>query len=51
MNEYVFDEIKLGLEASFNKKITPEMESLFREISGDENPLHKDDEFAKEVGK
>lgn len=51
MNEYVFDEIKLGLEASFNKKITPEMESLFRKISGDENPLHKDDEFAKEVGK
>lgn len=51
MNEYVFDEIKLGLEASFNKKITPEMESLFREISGDENPLHNDDEFAKEVGK
>lgn len=49
MNEYVFDEIEVGMQASFKKKITKEMEDAFRQISGDENPLHKDNEFAREI--
>lgn len=50
MNEYVFAEIPVGLTASFSRMITLEMEDSFRAISGDENPLHRDDSFARETG-
>lgn len=49
MNEYTFDEIKIGMSASFSKVITKEMEDSFRVISGDDNPLHRDDDFARQV--
>lgn len=51
MNEFVISEIEPGLKASFKRTITKEMEDAFRTISGDENPLHQDDIFAKEIGK
>ncbi len=50
MNTYIFEEIQEGMTASFTKEITNNMEDYFREISGDENPLHQDDGFAKEIG-
>ncbi len=50
MNEYTFSEIREGLTETFEKEITEEMEKAFRHITGDENPLHKDDTFAMEVG-
>lgn len=50
MNTYTFDEISVGLACSFERRITVEMENAFREISGDENPLHKDDQFAQNAG-
>ncbi len=49
MREYTFDEIEVGLTESFTTKITTEMEDMFRSITGDENPLHRDDDYAKEV--
>ena len=49
MREYTFDEIKVGLTESFSVTITPEMEDMFRTITGDENPLHKDNDYAREV--
>lgn len=49
MREYTFDEIEVGLTESFSKEITPEMEDMFRAITGDENPLHQDDAYAREV--
>lgn len=49
MNEYIISEIEVGMRASFTRKITKEMEDGFRSISGDENPLHQDDEFAREI--
>lgn len=49
MKEYTISEIEVGMKASFKRMITKEMEDSFRSISGDENPLHKDDEFAREV--
>ncbi len=49
MNEYTISSIEVGTKASFQKEITKEMEDGFRLISGDENPLHKEDAFAKEV--
>jgi len=42
-----FDEIKIGDKASVTKTITDEMVRAFAEISGDDNPVHLDDEFAK----
>lgn len=50
MNSYTFAEITVGTKETFTRKITPEMEERFREISGDENPLHEDDGFAQEIG-
>ncbi len=49
MNEYKLSDIEVGMEASFSKTVTTEMEDSFREMSGDDNPLHRDDEFAREV--
>ncbi len=49
MREYTFDEIEVGLTEIFSITITTEMEDMFRQITGDENPLHKDDAYAKEV--
>ena len=49
MNEYTFDKISVGQTESFAKTITKEMEDAFREITGDINPLHQNDKFAKEA--
>ena len=50
MNEYHYSDIQVGQTESFTKEITPEMENAFRGITGDENPLHRDDAFAQSVG-
>lgn len=49
MNEYSIAEIEIGTKATFKRQITKAMEDAFRMISGDENPLHKDDTFAVKV--
>lgn len=49
MNEYTFYEMEVGMTASFKKVITSDMEDSFRIITGDENPLHKDNDFAKQA--
>ena len=53
MNEFTFEDIQSmgGCECSFKKKITESMEEKFREISGDLNPLHYDDEYAVQISK
>ena len=50
MNNYTFSEIKIGDTESFLYEIDENKMKLFREISGDENPLHNDIEFAKGKG-
>ena len=42
-----FEEIQIGETASFTKTITETDVYLFAGISGDFNPLHVDEEFAK----
>ena len=42
-----FDEIKIGDTASFSKTITETDVYLFAGISGDFNPLHVNEEYAK----
>ena len=49
MNEYKYCDIKIGDCETFTREITLDMENKFREISKDFNPLHFDDEFAKEI--
>ena len=49
MNEYTLADIRVGMKENFTKKITEEMEDAFRLICGDENPLHRDDDYAKEI--
>jgi 3-hydroxybutyryl-CoA dehydratase len=47
--DYSFDEIKIGLEHYFEVNIDEKLEKDFAKISGDFNPLHMDEEYAKET--
>jgi len=49
VNEFGIKEIEIGMTESFSRCITSEMESMFRKLTGDENPLHQDDGFAREI--
>lgn len=50
MNHYTFDELKEGMSESFTVTVTKEMLEAFRHMSGDENPLHCDEAYAKDQG-
>lgn len=43
----IFDEIRLGQSASLKRTLTPEDIELFAIMSGDVNPAHVDEEYAK----
>ena len=51
MREYVLKDIDIGMKESFSQQITDKMEDAFRNVTGDENPLHFDDQYAVEIGK
>ena len=46
-NEYKFDEIKIGFEHKFTETITESTLERFASLSGDHNPLHMDENYAK----
>lgn len=50
MNHYSYEEIEVGLTKSFIATVTEADQVSFRKITGDENPLHKEDSFAVERG-
>ena len=50
MNEYRITDLSAGQQESFTVTVTEDMMAKFREITGDINPLHVSDEFAKEKG-
>ncbi len=51
MNEYKYEDLTVGQTEVFTHTVTTESEDMFRSITGDLNPLHKDDDFAVEAGK
>lgn len=50
MNEFCFQEINIGLEEFFEVQISEKMMNEFQKISGDCNPLHTDEAYAKNQG-
>jgi 3-hydroxybutyryl-CoA dehydratase len=43
---YFFEDLAVGMEARYVKKITNDDVSTFAEVSGDTNPVHLDDAYA-----
>jgi len=50
MNDYLFSDIKTGLNHSFEIKLTSEKMDKFLQISEDNNPMHIDSKFAMSKG-
>jgi 3-hydroxybutyryl-CoA dehydratase len=50
MNEYRYEDLKVGMSETFKYTVTAEKMKLFCEISGDTNPLHTELLYAKEHG-
>ena len=50
MNTYTYEEIEVGHRESFTVTVTEADMDKFREITGDQNPLHKDADYAKDHG-
>ena len=50
MEHYRLDKLEVGIEKEFSVPLTEEKMQMFTQISGDINPLHLDDDFAKKHG-
>lgn len=50
MNEYTFEQLEVGMTETFSVLVSSDMLQKFMEISGDNNPMHMDDEYAKSKG-
>lgn len=46
MNTYTYEELTIGMKCSFEVSVTQEMMKQFQNITGDDNPLHNDNDFA-----
>lgn len=51
MNHYSINDLTIGHRESFTTEITSDMFDKFREITGDINPLHNNEDFAKDLGR
>ena len=50
MNEYKYEEIETGHKESFTVTVTEDMMKAFRDMTGDINPLHNDEDYAASHG-
>lgn len=50
MKHYTFEEMKTGMSESFTVTVTGQMQEMFTKLSGDVNPMHMTDAYAKEHG-
>ena len=48
MNHYTFEQLYVGQSEEFSITITEDMLTAFRGVTGDINPLHSDDGFARQ---
>ncbi len=46
---YRYEDLEIGMSAESKHTISAEDIDLFAQVSGDRNPLHMDDEFAKDT--
>jgi len=47
IGRYFIEDLALGMRAEFSRKITASMVEEFASVSGDRNPLHFDEEYAR----
>lgn len=47
MNTYRYEDLEVGHSESFSVKVTEEALDMFKTITGDVNPLHNNDNYAK----
>ena len=50
MNRYGFEDLSIGMKESFSREVTADMAENFCRMTGDVNPLHTDEEFARGKG-
>ena len=50
MNKWQYKDITVGTKESFCVTVTGEMLDMFCHITGDDNPLHTDESFARKKG-
>ena len=50
MNDYRWDDLAVGMSAQFDVEISAGLMSAFAGLSGDINPLHTDEAFARDSG-
>ena len=50
MNHYSINDLSIGHKESFTTEITSAMFDKFKEITGDINPRHNNEDFAKDLG-
>lgn len=50
LNVYRYEQIDVGMSCDFQVEVTQDAKKMFAEISGDENPLHTDKNYATSNG-
>lgn len=50
MNKYKFKDLFIGMEENFQYEVTEDKMLTFKKLTGDINPLHTNEKFAKEHG-
>ncbi|HEY9567753.1 MAG TPA: MaoC family dehydratase [Thalassobaculum sp.] len=49
VKQYFLEDLEVGMRADYAREVTQEMIECFAEVSGDFNPLHLDDDYARET--
>ncbi|GJM03820.1 MAG: (R)-hydratase [Rhodomicrobium sp.] len=44
---YLIEDLEVGMEATYEREVTEALIVAFAEVSGDTNPVHLDEEYAK----
>ncbi len=50
MNSYTLNQLSVGMQAAFTVEITSERMERFYEITGDDSPIHRNEEYAAARG-